>query len=270
MFAVVGAVQGWRKKQPVLMTACLVFIPAWLLGVGYANGITQTVVLWLARAMPGFKGLRETEKLIGVVAFAYAVLIAEGGEWLARFVRESFEGRKIAVGLTAGVLALFIFLGVHSMPLAFGGQVVSTDYPASWYQARTAMALEAKADAKVAPRMLVLPWQAYLDLSFAGDHRVANPASLFFGDAAIVSADTGNINLKSQAPEQAVWDRYSFVVVQDLMGVDKSIDFLKANNVRHIVLIKESDWQRYAPVLDASKKLRKLIDTPSIAVYCTD
>src|SRR6185436_16068606 len=71
-FATFGAWRGFKQKQPVLIAAAVLFIPAWILAVGYASGFSTHIVQWAASVIPGFKGLRETEKFAGLMAFSYA------------------------------------------------------------------------------------------------------------------------------------------------------------------------------------------------------
>lgn len=274
VLAAIGACKAFKRRpgdgfEPgrVLFIAAVIAFPvAWVLAVGYASGFSTHIVAWLAASIPGFKGLRETEKFGGLLAFSYALLIPLGGEWIAERVGARFDEQFPARGLLYSAVAICIALSVYDMPFAFFGQVAPVEYPASWYQANAiASSSSSSAGAAAAPpAVLVFPWEAYIDLSFDNFHQVADPASAFFDAPTITSGDTGNADI---SVPQGLLDKYVFNLVQGTATVDDTIAFLQEQNIGYILLLKESDWQRYGSFLDSSTKLQKALDSNELTLY---
>ena len=165
---------------------------AFFLSLGYGNMIGRFLIDILL-LLPGFKGLRETTKLIGVLMFFIALFAPYGLHKLKHCYSWQHTTAFLGVGL-------IIFISIFGMLFGARGQLRSYDYPPSYYDAREVLhSLEGP--------VLVLPWAGYLNIAYANNAFVANPAATFFTDIdLVIGSSTGNSLLDDQpdALDQAV------------------------------------------------------------------
>lgn len=250
-----GFRKGLRERNVLAMVLGVMFIPVVVITVGYGSTFSTHVVDFLLNVLPGFKGLRETEKLGGLIAFAYAILVPFGVSSLNRkYFGDSRRNLKIA----CVCIACLTLLSVHSMFWGYKGAITPSEYPADWYEARSY--LESRTDAEV----LLLPWHNYLAISFADYRRIVNPAISFFGIPMISSTTTGNAYLDSSRANE--WDKFVTLVVQGVTPLPEALEILRENNVTHVIVLKEADWQKYARI-EPSDELVIVLDTPTLMLY---
>jgi len=233
--------------QILCLTLTIAFIPIVLLSVGYGSEITKPIINFLYEFLPGFKGLRETEKLVGLLAFSYAILFSTGGFFFAKKLKYVFP-----------LFLLIPFLVAWPMLWGFSGQVKTSDYPKSWYQANETL----KQDEN--NKLLFLPWHGYPRLSFAGYRRIANPAPRFFQAETVFGKNIDNAYLLEC--DQGIWDKKMFQLLQGFETLDENIDFLRSQGITHILLAKEADYERYG-FLKKSKQLEKVLETDDVVLW---
>jgi hypothetical protein len=250
-----GFMKGLRARNVLATVLGVMFIPVVVITVGYGSTLSRHVVDFLLNVLPGFKGLRETEKLGGLIAFAYAILVPFG----VSFVNKKYFGdtrRNLQIACVC--IACLTLLSVHSMFWGYKGAITPSGYPADWYEARSY--LESQTDAEA----LLLPWHNYLSISFADYRRIVNPAISFFGIPVISSTTTGNAYLDSTRVSD--WDKFVTLVVQGVTPLPEALEILRANNVTHIIVLKEADWQKYARIAP-SDELTIVLDTLTVTLY---
>ncbi len=134
-----------------------------------------TVNSWLYQNIPGVSGMREPQKLLSLLALTYAVFTAYGINFLLQKRRRMCAGLLAVLTLTSVVLiSLPIFWGT-------GGQLKPVQYPQSWQNFYSYLKIRHDSS-----KIIVLPWDMYVDKAFAGS-LIANPAQLYFGSQAIIS-----------------------------------------------------------------------------------
>lgn len=240
-----------RKKDPLSITLLIISIGAVVFGVGYATPLGTWFVVLLVKLIPGIKGLRETEKVVGLLAFVYALYIPIAAQFITQRIGKRVENTAL------GFVVILCLISVNTMFWGFSGQVKASDYPQSWYEARSFLAHSPEHG-----NILLYPWHMYPNISFAGFHNVSNPAKVFFLENFIMNTNPDNAILTSQTP----WDTFTTEFVQGERSLDDTINVLKKNKVMTIMLLKEADWQRYN-FLDQNKKITKEFDSPEISIY---
>jgi hypothetical protein len=224
---------GWwqlAKRQDTRFVALLlagIGIGSYVLGLGVAHSPFLDLNLWLYEHFPGWRGLRDSHKLAGVLALVYALLAGAA----AAYVRQRrWYQPALILPLMAGIplaTGLFLWGGAH-------GQLSPTWYPASWHQ------VEATLDA--APpgeKMLVLPWRGYFSLPFADQRVVANPTSRFFGPERVYSGrsvEVGDIYDQEVDPSYRALDQV--VTAPQTLGTPALTTFLADRDIRFLLVIK--------------------------------
>lgn len=257
--SIIGLVYSVRKKLLIGFGLALAALPAVLVGIGYGLDALKPLINALYAVLPGFKGLRETAKVLGVVAAIYAFLAPLGIASLAYKISCISHIKKpladYSLALTAAIVSL---VSVHLMFFGFAGQVVPRGYPTGWHDARLLLSTEES------QHILVLPWHQYMVMSFANYHNISNPAERFFSEPLITSTLLDNAYLAQTRKSR--WDQIVFNLVHGQQSFDVLYPDIKAQQVSHIMLLKELDWQRYE-ILDQAQLLEKTFDTEHIALY---
>ena len=225
----------------------IAFIPIVLLSVGYGSEITKPVINFFYAFLPGFKGLRETEKLVGLLAFSYAILAPIGGLAYAKKQKYVFA-----------LLVLVPFLSVWTIFWGFNGQLKPSDYPGSWYQANEILKQNEN------NKLLFLPWHGYARMSFANFKNIANISPRFFQVEVVAGKNINNAYLLEC--DQGIWDKKMFQLLQGFETLDENIDFLRSEGITHIALIKEMDYRRYG-FLDESTRLERILEDDNLVLY---
>lgn len=231
----------------LVLTLSIIFIPTVLLSIGYGSEITKPIINFLSTFLPGFNGLRETEKLVGLLAFSYAILVPIGGLAFAKKQKYVFV-----------LLVIVPFISVWTIFCGFNGQLQSNDYPRSWYQANEIL----KQDEN--NKLLFLPWHGYPNVPFANNAIISNPASRFFQVEVIAGKNIDSVYLLEC--DQGIWDKKILAILHGFETLDENIEFLQSENVTHIMLAKFPNWERYG-FLEESNKLQKIFETDDLVLY---
>ena len=234
LLIILGA--GVSFKDPKLRWAgaslLLIGITAYVAALGAADTPFKDFNLFLYGHVPFWNGLRDSQKISGLLGFAYAVFAGIGVDRLARTLARRLVVRRLAM---AGLLVLPLIFGMYEWA-GFDGQLIPTDYPAEWYQAKAIIDA-----APAGEKVLVLPWHGYLSLDF--DHQLvaANPAADFFGPARVVvskSIEAGNVRDTEIDPDYRALD-----TVFGASQVPASADLreaLRHGHIGYVLVIKNA------------------------------
>lgn len=256
VFAGIGLLAGVRQRQPLAITLALTFVPVLCIAVGYGSELTRPLID-LLRIVPGFDGLRETQKLAGLLAFTFALMVPAGLQTTLTLFPTTYRPH---VGLLLGTsMTLLVFLQMAPMLTGFVGQLRPADYPLSWYQAEKTL------QAAGAQKLLFFPWVGYQPLPFANDRVTANPARAFFSVPVVTGSAFENGFLESESDPQ--WEAVIFSLLNSETMQDKDLAFLRAQGITHIVLAKINDFDRYRFLTDFPKVFPPVFDSAEIAVY---
>ena len=259
IFAIVGAWSQIRKRNLLAWAIAASFGPALLLSVGYGNAFTQAITDFLFATLPFFRGLRDTEKISGVLAFAYAFLVPIGISVVSSFVEKSSRFGKIAKQWFSFEALAFVVPLFWAGTLLWGGfgQFAPHGYPQGWQEAQNALQTD-----KQVRNVLFLPWHMYIRLNFAGNVMAASPAGVFFSERMLTGKDTDNRFLLEA--EKSPLDEHVSLLARETIPDDR--EFWKSENVSHIVIAKTDDWEKFSK-LSASDFFEKIVDNDSILVF---
>jgi hypothetical protein len=250
-----------RTERFLGLSLLIIFPIALLLGVGFANEFTRSITTALYHILPGFKGLRETAKLFGLLSFCYALLVPLGAGRLAAMLSRlpsHFSQKALHMAMWLVVAVLVVAMS-HSMFWGFAGQLKPADYPAGWF------AVEDRLNSHpTVQTVLFLPWHGYMAMSFANYRTIHNPAPGFFSPAITAGKNIDNVFLKETA--QPEWDDFLFRTLHGYATLDENIDFLQRKKISHVILAHEADWDRYG-FLDEAVYLQKIFSDDNITLY---
>lgn len=258
-FAVSGAVRGWNDAR--VRGLALAGVVGFVLALGVSTSLSDPIFRALAELIPVFRGMRDSQKFVGMLVLAYAVLGARGVE---RLVPPDLERPATSVDRTSLVRVVLVGL-VLLVPLAstapmfagFTGQLDSTTYPDSWHAANDRLGSEDGSG-----RVLFLPWHQYLSVSW-NDRRIATPAPLFF-DRPVVAGH----NIEVGGIETRAGDPTHTRVRQALTDLDDSTlgDELDSVGIEYVVLAHEADYFEYTG-LDEHEDFTVAFAGDDITVY---
>lgn len=221
-----------------------------LFSAGYGSAPTSFILSWMQH-IPGAATLRDTAKVISIVAICISVLSPIGIVFLAQKYAWHLS-RLVAIGFITTTIMM------SGMLFGLGGNLTASDYPQGWYAANDI--LEKK------DTLLILPWQGYLNVNFANNRYMANPAEVFFDANILVSSSTGNLSLDNKDDQ-----------VEKILNkaIDKSvaIQILQENiqpSLTHVMIIKTGNWHRYDPIVSANQAYIMFEDSSIIVLRLPD
>ncbi len=205
-----------------------------LLAIIFAAGVSATpfasVNYWLYVHLPFWSGFRDSQKFIALYALAIAVLAGNGFGSLLRRV----EARNEHLGrfLATGALLVPLFFGVY-MWGGFTNQLRPVWYPPEWYQARSQILADPKAN------VLILPWQGYLSLGFNHNLIVANPAGQFFGRQAVVSQNVRVGKVYDESASASYTELDQAIRHNSPASGESMAQYLLRHNIQYIIFFQD-------------------------------
>lgn len=254
-----GLYSSLRSKRTFAYVITLLFGPLLVLSVGYGSGFSQKITEAVYHLLPGFKGLRETEKLVGLLAFSYALLMPLGMERLFKLCAYPIDGKKWRKGLAFLFLLVITYFSTFGIFNSFDKQLSLSKYPLGWYEAEEILSADTERQS-----VLVLPWKGYPRLSFAANRRIANPARGFFSFPVVVSKTLDNKLI--QEVEQPEWDNFVSSWQKGEKADGEVAKFLEEKDISHVILLKIEGWQDYLYLYDR-EFLEKKYEDESIVIW---
>ena len=249
--AMIGMHLATKKHTTIrpLARALLITTPiATLVSLGYGSNVTSTLIDILRAAVPGFSGLRETAKVIGVLAFIVALFPPYA---LSRLPEKSYR-KPVLVGF-----ATLLILVMHGQLWGVSGQTKAHNYPFSWHKAQAIL------DKENATNILTLPWQGYLNLNFADNHFVANPSRVFFRQNIVQSPFSRSRVLDEKNPVGEMFNSWK----ANHTTTPELYTWLEENyDIDHIIILKTDNWQYYAPLITTEDTLYESEDIAIISL----
>jgi hypothetical protein len=238
-----GAIVLWRKQRALTV----LLGGSAIIGVLLAIGFMQQLF--------GALGYREPQKFVGLVAMAYAVVLAFGVQTVLKRL-QGWGSTTYTIGLVAAC-ALPLML-TRVMLWGLDGQLVPRRYPASWQAVNRQLNQDPGAG-----YALALPWHQYMSYQFAG-RIIANPSAAYFDRTTIVSQDpelSGASGGKQDLVHQTITRS-----LNEHVGSEEFSRQLTDLHIKYVLLAKEVDYHRYDAVL-RTNTFRQVADYPDIAVY---
>jgi hypothetical protein len=252
LLSVTGALRAAKERNALALALAAAIPFCVVLAVGYSSPFTKPLTEFLMQYLPGFKGLRDSEKLVGVVALAYATLAPYGAQYTQKFLT-TWRPVRYAVPV---LLVLFAAISTTGIWADAGGQIPLANYPTGWYSVRTIL------NRTPHQTVVVLPWHEYLNLDFTGSY-VAQPAGVFFNNPLLSSDELDNILV---ARPDNLNDRLMLKFTNGQIAPSVWASALAGQGARYVVLEKTDDWASYAPKLAQTGMTQQFQDN-TIALY---
>ncbi len=259
MFSIFGAYLQIRRGNTLALAIAIIFIPALFLSVGYGSSFTEPVIDFLFKFVPFFRGLRDTEKISGLIAFAYAFFTPLGVSSTLLYLgkKASAKKEKSWRWLAPSLVALIPFLWSGTMLFGAYGQVAPYSYPNGWYEAEEVLSADSETQ-----KVLFLPWHMYIRLNFAGGEIVGNPATAFFSKEMITGLDFDNLLMLSS--QKNVYDEHVAELTLETIPDERA--FWISKGVTDIAIAKTDDWEQFSGLWN-SHYFENIFDSDSIALF---
>lgn len=252
-------IKDGETKDKILGVGLIALV---ILALDFSGGVALSAakdwIIFLYDKLPVLRGLREPQKLIGLVMFAYAFWGAGGLEFLVK-------KRKIFL--------VILILPLIYAPTVFGsfwGQLRPAVYPASWSKVKTIL------DADHSNYLvLALPWHQYMRYRFNNNQGVYNLAPLYFGDKILSSRDYETKYLDNHETREEALHISGLLRIQkegvNLLGekVDSLVNWpenISIVGIKYVLLSKEEDWQDYR-FLDNTENFKKTFEDENFILY---
>ncbi|WP_396611357.1 hypothetical protein ACH9L7_14255 [Haloferax sp. S1W] len=267
---VYGALHNWSESSVRGLVLTSVF--GFVLSLGVSTTVTEPLVRALVDFVPILRGMRDSQKFVGLLVLTYAMLGARGVDALvlprilsisksldvsrfalpvlaSRFAPPALASRfaplTVASRLVPLALAFLLVLSplVYTAPMVggFDDQLDTTTYPESWHEANDQLG-------DGPGRVLFLPWHQYLTFSWT-ERRIATPAELFFDRRVIEghNIEVGGIETRATDPTRTrVREVLQSATDTSHSTTDPSLgDQLASVGIEYVVLAHEADYQRY-------------------------
>lgn len=263
---IIGTLQVIRRRDRFGIALIVLGAIALWLGMGITWRYSASTTYWLIDHIPFYRGYREPQKWLMLLALSYSYLTAVGIAWLAsRLPKVNRPEQQDWRPLLTGVAAALPIILVPVLLWGANGQLRSSRYPADWYTVRQVLD-----DSNTNGSVLVLPWHQYIRLKFTnheGGRVVANPARHIFNQQMITG---NNTELRGVPPvnTSSVETLMNNTVLQNTKTLSGFGEILtnQPQAVSYIILMKESDFKDYS-WLDRQTGVKKVFDGPTIRLY---
>jgi len=245
------AVAGWRRVLARLdREAALGLAAAAALGLAMAAASAVPGLLGpVVEHVPGGGLVRDAQKFVAPLALALAVGFGVGAEWLLGLLA-STRARRLAAALLVAAPVLVL----PALAWGAGGRLGTAGYPASWAEARAAMAAD-----PVPGAVLVLPWHLYVAFPWNGGRVSLQPAQRFFTRRAVTNDDLELRGLT--VPGEDPWSPRLAPLVT---GAGPITPGLPAAGVRWVLVEKVGRWSGYHARLAGADLV---LDRADLALY---
>jgi hypothetical protein len=257
LLAMVGLYREVRSRSMIALTSLIICVPTLILAVGFASPFSERLARFAIEHVPGFRGLRDTAKLIGVLAFIVALYAPLGALYLVRVVSGV---KKYIYHLSAVLLFVLGFAGAFTFANAAIGQVTVHPYPDSWREVDERLSSDTTRN-----KVIVFPWRSYMIFPWAGSQMVSNPAQVYFSSPVLVATSTGNVLLSVK--DESEMDDFIGILLDVPLERGVVLQSLKDEGITHIILFRASDWVRYQNALDSLTDVEVVLRRPEIILY---
>ena len=242
-------------KYPLRVSLTLVgiLIVSILLSLGImAPGAISDAIWWLYEYIPGYLGMRDSQKWSVLFVFLISGLVGFGLSEIPQVLRK-WPAQSIGT-----VLVISVIIGVLPIFWGISGRIQARDFPRDWYTFREKLK-------GVSWDILVLPWHQSSSFEFTSWKVIAHPAGQFFRANDLIVPD--NIEIwgtysQSRRPTSRILEKY--LRNPELYQANDFKQELRNLDIRHVILFKGLDADRYIPLVGS---LIPSISNESIELY---
>lgn len=258
---VFGAYLCLKKRETVAISIVFSAVVAYVLAIGTASSVFASLARFLYEHFPLYIGLREPQKWVAVLVFAYAYFGACGIAGVMRW--KGIQRYRGEVGFLCVLLPVaFSFSAIggmreHLFPHAF---------PAEWREVKIYMEKE-----KNRGMTVFFPWQMYEKFDFAGKN-IVSPARGFFGNRIITgnNVDFGSLRLYGSDEKMQTIGRYSpkprgSGTTERVIETGNFCKDMRKWNIDSVILAKTEDWKKYDWLQETCAK--KVLENEKLILY---
>lgn len=207
---------------------------AYVTALGAAQTPLRAFNMFLYAHMPMWEGLRDSQKIVGLLALVYIVSAGLGVDLVVRSVRSK---ARLAV-VTCMLVLIPALFGMYEWR-GFHRQLQPVWYPDGW--------AEAKAITDTLPpgeKVLVLPWHGYLSLPFNNQLIVSNPAPAYFGETRVVAGKSIDLGAVHDEEVDATYRALDAVLSSETAPSSKTLStLLHDDHIRHVLILANGGTQ---------------------------
>ena len=240
-----------------------------LISLVLASGVTYPffapVFTFLFEHFFIFRGMRDSQKFVGVLVLVYSFLGGMGVDELFTDFRNNKRIKKLSKSknkiCSAAIIAIILAVPLlYSFTTfnGFHGQIKPKDYPSEWYEVNEFL----KNDTRDFD-LLFFPWHLYMTFRWS-DRRIANPAPIFFEKPVIYgqNVEVGSIQIQSSNPTQ----HYIEYLLEHRGNIRNFGELIAPLNVGYVILAKDLDYHLYDFLYEQSD-LTVVMENEELAVF---
>ena len=254
-----------NTKKPLHKGLVLSAIISFILAGGITYPYFAPIFEYLFDNFVIFKGMRDSQKFVGVLVLTYSFLGSVGVDELLNSFKNS-KRIKLASNNKQKICSIALAVLILAVPLVysftifngFHGQIEPKDYPSEWYDVNDFLNNDTE-DFDV----LFFPWHLYMSFDWS-DRRIANPVGIFFEKPTIIgeNAEVGNIQTQSSKPTQ----HYMGYLLEHKDEINNFGELITPLNIKYVILAKDVDYQQYDFLYDQSD-LELVMENEELVVF---
>jgi len=229
---ILGVYYLWKQKRyAYVISLFLMATFAIIFSYGPVNNWWGSINRYIFINVPGFKGLRESQKFSSLLVLVYAIFMAYGLNYL-----------KVKTKWLYILVSLLVFLNIfyfnHKFIWGMNNQVKAVNYPASFYEIKSILDQD-----KSENKTLILPWQSYLIRHpLAQGRTIFDIAQNFFRPNNLIASSNENMGYE-KSDNRAMDVRINFLLLST--DPEKWHGFLKSMGIKYIFITKLKDNFKY-------------------------
>lgn len=223
---------------------------AYILALGISSDIFWPLSSWLYQNLPGYIGMREPQKWLGLTMIVFCIC----------FVLWVFSLWKKLTWMNNWIFLLLVFVLLNTWNpmniVAYQGQLLWSVIPTSYQELA-----KDELSKQRAGKYLVLPWHTYMGCSWSHSKNIASAQERHFYPLDTVVADNLEIMTKysnSSSPTSKNVEKYLET---------KNYDFLQKENIAYIIYQKGCGYTERWDFLSLDPKLEVLQEDEFITLY---
>lgn len=242
------------KRNLALALLALIFLSAILAaGVSFYAPLAERMF----DKIPFYKGMREPQKWVSLIAISYGILISMALGEIAG--RKNFGDHK---KFFLPILCAVFFAQAPFLAFGFYGQATPAQYPDDWKIVDREISKNiSDPSGNCSGNILFLPWHMYMKMSFT-DSIALNPSFRYFSCPVIFGNNIEFGGIYDNGAKQYGEPVYEWILLEG------KTDFLDANkfDIKYVVLSKNSDWKKYQ-WLSKNPRLVFVEETQTLILY---
>jgi len=251
----------YKKEKKLTFYLLFLWITAYILSLWVSSDIFKIFNIFLYDHIPYYIGMREPQKLTGLVMIIYSVFFLSWIYWLynisIKYNLKEYLHIYILNVYSVFILLFFIIIAWSPNVLFwFNGQLKISNYPEGLFEARNYLLANSPLS-----KSLILPWHSYIACSWTHWKIVSNVAHSIFLPLNSISSD--NIEIWTVYTNSS--DPQSKVIEDFLKNKDYSL--LKDLWISNIIFLDNcADYKKYS-YLDSSSKVKMIFNSQDIKIY---